>query len=101
MKKIERKGFRNRIFREKGITIPEYDDSSNYNSEGKRKSFCKVSLRERLSVKTGKSGVTSPNITLRSPSKMLTLSSPNSVLSKTERINRNINVRMVNSQPEE
>lgn len=53
MKKIERKGFRNRIFREKGITIPEYDDSSDYNSEGKRKSFCKVSLRERLSVKTG------------------------------------------------
>jgi hypothetical protein len=53
MKKIERKGFRNRLLREKGITIPEFDDSSDYNSEGRRKSFCKASLRERISNKTG------------------------------------------------
>ena len=39
MKRIERKGRRERIYREKGFRIPEYDDSSDYNSEGRRKSF--------------------------------------------------------------
>jgi len=39
MKVLERKGRRERIYRKRGIIIPEYDDSSDYDSDGRRKSW--------------------------------------------------------------
>ena len=38
MRILERKGRRERIYRARGIILPEYEDSSDYNSDGRRKS---------------------------------------------------------------